>query len=426
MLKRPRLIALLLMFVPAMLVAMDQAKAPQIKALVVGTIHQRHEANESYTYADIIRILSAYDPDLICVEIRPQDFRKVPYLKEMMLATIWGLSHGKAVEPIDWWDDAQNVREVRDKLAKQPEYVEKEKQLEKLLAADEIMKGYEKRYGPADKENAWSKNLGYQFWNGKDYNEYYAEVYRLSMQVYGDSPFNLYYQSRNTRMMDLIRKAIGDHHSRRAIVLTGGEHKHFFDLEFSKDRAYESIDFESLLPLKKQPLEPAVVKFLEDDDDSPYYAHGFPEDVDANFGGKLVPIVHGPDMDIFPEKIPPKNIDRAAKVLLRWKAARPESDRQVFEGAWLDFLREDYGQAAQKYQGLARKAEEGKILDPYLRFDSYLNLGRCYDLLGERKKALDCYARGEELIAGTPWERAKKYIFQDYDKVPYKRTKSGI
>jgi hypothetical protein len=424
MLKRPRLIILLLAFVPAILVAMDQTKKPQIKALVVGTIHQRHETNENYTYADIVRILSTYDPDLICVEIRPEDFRKVPYLKEMMLATIWGLSHGKAVAPIDWWDDTQNAREVRDKLAKQPEYVEKEKQLERLLAADEIVKGYEKRYGPADKENAWPKNLGYQFWNGQDYNEYYAESYRLSMQVYGDSPFNLYYQTRNTRMMDLIRNAIGDHHSRRVIVLTGSEHKHFFDLEFSKNHAFEFVDFASLLPLKKQPLERAVVKFLEEDDDSPYYAEGFPEDIDANFRGKLVPIVHGPDMDVFPENIPPKNIERAAKVLARWKAARPESDRQVFEWAWLDFLREDYGQAAQKYLRLARKAEEGKILDPYLRFDSYLNLGRCYDLLRERKKALDCYARGEELIVGTRWERAKKYIFQDYDKVPYKRTKA--
>jgi tetratricopeptide (TPR) repeat protein len=146
--------------------------------------------------------------------------------------------------------------------------------------------------------------------------------------------------------------------------------------------------------------------------------------VEANFGDKLVPIVHGADMDVFPENIPPKNIARAAKVLSRWRAARPESDRQVFEGAWLDFLHEDYGQAAQKYSRLARKVEEGKILDPYLRFDSYLNLGRCYDLLGERKKALDCYARGEELIVGTRWERAKTYIFQDYDKVPYKRIKS--
>ena len=58
------------------------------------------------------------------VEIRPQDFRKVSYLKEMMLATIWGLAHGKNVVPVDWWDENENAREVRDKLAKQPEYVE--------------------------------------------------------------------------------------------------------------------------------------------------------------------------------------------------------------------------------------------------------------------------------------------------------------
>ena len=100
--------------------------------MVVGTIHQRHQTNENYSYADVVHILATYDPDLICVEIRPKDFRREPYLKEMMLATVWGLSHGKKVAPIDWWDDAPNDREIREKLVKQPEYVEKEKQYQRL------------------------------------------------------------------------------------------------------------------------------------------------------------------------------------------------------------------------------------------------------------------------------------------------------
>ena len=125
---------------------------PKTKALVVGTIHQRHAKNENYSYADVTHILATYDPDLICVEIRPQDFRHEPYLKEMMLATVWGLSHGKKVAPIDWWDDAQNDREIREKLAKQPEYVEKDKQIQRLHAQSEVIAHFEKIYGPQDEK----------------------------------------------------------------------------------------------------------------------------------------------------------------------------------------------------------------------------------------------------------------------------------
>jgi tetratricopeptide (TPR) repeat protein len=390
--------------------------------LVVGTIHQRHETNKNYSYADVIRILSTYDPDLICVEIRPKDFRKVPYLKEMMLATIWGFSHGTDVAPIDWWEDAPNDREVRGKLAKQPEYVEKEKQEEALCAQSPIITRYENKYGPAEKENTWGKNLGYEFWNGQDYNEYYAEIYRISMKVYGDSPFNLHYQTRNDRMMQLIEKAIRDHHSHRVIVLTGSEHKHFFDREFRKTAGFATLDFEGLLPLEEVKLEPTILRFLDEDDDSPYYEKGYPADPDANFHNKLTPIVHGPDMDVFPDTIPQSNIVRAGKILNRWKALRPESDTLTHEQAWMDFLRGNYAQAVQEYLGLAKKIDRRQVTDAWIRFDSYLNLGRCYDVLGERKKALECYARCEELIAGTRWERAKDYILQNYREVPYKRA----
>jgi len=420
-----RIAALLLALIPSSFAASGAAATPRVSALVVGTIHQRHATNANYTYADIVRILATYDPDLICVEIRPQDFRRVAYLKEMMLATIWGLSRGKSVAPIDWWDEAANDREIQAKLVAQPEYVEKGKQEDALSARSPIIARFQKKYGPAEAEARWSKDLGYGFWNGPDYNEFYAEAYRISMEVYGDSPINLHYQTRNERMLALIDKAIGDFHARRVIVLTGSEHKHFFDREFRKDPAIETIDFASLLPLKTQPLDPPVRRYLDEDDDSPYYEKGYPADPDASFRQTLVPIVHGPDMDVFPDSVPPGNIVRAEKILGRWASARPESDVMAFEWAWIDFLRGRNAQAAQEYLALAEKIDGGAIADPYIRFDAYLNLGRCYDLLAERAKALDCYARSERLIAGTAWEKAKAYIFQNYLKVPYTRAKTG-
>jgi tetratricopeptide (TPR) repeat protein len=391
------------------------------KALVVGTIHQKHGSNENYSYADIAYILENYDPDLICVEIRPKDFRREPYLKEMTLATIWGLSHGKKVASIDWWDDANNDREIRDQLEKQPEYVQKEKQFQALRAQSETISRYEKQYG--SEEKVWGGNRGYQFWNGKEYNDYYTEDYRISMQVYGDSPINLHYLTRNNRMMGLIWSAIGDNSSRKVIVLTGGEHKHFFDREFRKNPDIETIEFESLLPLKKPTLDLVTRKFLDEDEDLSYYEKGYPKDLDLYYRFKLVPLIHGKNMDVHPETILPANIELAGKVLNRWKESIRQSDGADFDEGWVSFLRENYAGAIQRFRLLAQRIDEGKVTDPFYRIETYVNLGRCYDQLGEREKAMACYTRGEELMRGTPFEDRKDYILQNYKTVPYQRTK---
>lgn len=48
------------------------APAPHTEVLVVGTIHQQHARNPNYSYEDLVRILDTYNPDLVCVEIRPR------------------------------------------------------------------------------------------------------------------------------------------------------------------------------------------------------------------------------------------------------------------------------------------------------------------------------------------------------------------
>jgi tetratricopeptide (TPR) repeat protein len=405
-------------------VAPDASSAPRTSALVVGTIHDRHARNENYSYADVVHILATYDPDLICVEIRPQDFRREPYLKEMMLATVWGLSHGKKVAPIDWWNDIPNDRETREKLEKQPEYLEKEKQLQLLRTQSTVIAGFEKTYGPSDKEDQWGLHQSYRFWNGKDYNDLCAEEYRLSLQVYGDSPINLHYLSRNNHMMELIGSAMRENSSHRVIVLTGSEHKHFFDREFRKNPEVETLDFDSLLPLKVGPLEPAMAKFLDEDDDLAYFESGFPKDLDTYYADKLVPLVHGPDMDVFPGKIPAANIERAGKVIERWRSSRPESDQQIHERAWMEFLGGDYAGAIKLYRQLTGRIDAGKVAEPWVRFDTYTNLGRSYDMLNQRADALVCYHRVEALLVGTRWESAKAYILQDYETVPFHFTRA--
>ncbi|MFH1467541.1 MAG: hypothetical protein ABIO70_24360 [Pseudomonadota bacterium] len=69
--------------------------------LVLGTLHQGHRKHPTYSYDTVARLIEAFDPAVVCVEIRPEDFRREPYLDEMELATIWGLAEERAVVPMD-------------------------------------------------------------------------------------------------------------------------------------------------------------------------------------------------------------------------------------------------------------------------------------------------------------------------------------
>jgi tetratricopeptide (TPR) repeat protein len=398
----------------------DAQAAQKVQALVVGTIHGRHATDENYTYEDIACILSQYQPDLICVEIRPKDFRREPYLTEMMLATIWGLVHNIKVAPVDWWSDSENDRDIRQQLLKQPEYIEKGKQFNALCAQNAIITRFEKLYGPDEKESQWGKHLGYPFWNGKDYNDCRAEYYRLSLQVYGDSPINLHWRTRNTRMMELIKNAIQENSLGKVIVLTGSDHKYFFDRELATLPGIQLVEFEHLLPLKKTGLEAAVANFLNEKDALPYFEQGCSKGIDDYFRETLVAIVHGPDMDAFPGKIPQTNIDMAGKLLKRWKASTPETPQRSFDLAWWSFLSKDYPEAVARYRALTKQIEDRSVTDLFFRTSTYVNLGRCYDLLGDRKNALDCYDHVKRLLVGTEWESQTDYILHDYQTAPYK------
>jgi tetratricopeptide (TPR) repeat protein len=124
-------------------------------------------------------------------------------------------------------------------------------------------------------------------------------------------------------------------------------------------------------------------------------------------------------MDVFPGRIPAGNIERAVKVVERWRSTGPESDQQIHERAWMQFLHGNYAEAIKLYRHLTERIDAGKVVEPWVRFDTYTNLGRSYDMLNQRAQPLACYQRVETLLVGTRWESAKAYILQDYEPVPF-------
>lgn len=387
------------------------------QVLVVATVHDQHGRNPNYTYEDVARILDTFDPDVVCVEIRPEDFRRQPYLQEMMLATVWGLAGEKEVCAFDWY--AGTARRERAELAAQPRYVALQQRLDSLRASNPIASRFDRRHG-----DYWSGDKDYRFYNGAEYNRYIEEGYRLSLATFGDGPHNLYYETRNRHMMDLAWEVIEAHPGARVALLTGSEHKHYFDHDLRARDGVVVVELEDLLPLADSPPEGAVAAFLHDGDDLPYYMEGYPEDLNRYYRGKLVGLIHGPDMDWRPDIIPERNVEVAGRVLARWRASQPASHRMDFDEAWYRFLADDCEAALPGFAALAHAVESGAVSDPFLRVYTYRNMGLCHDVLGQREDALRAYARSRDLMRGTRMEGREGTVLRDFETVPYQRGRA--
>jgi hypothetical protein len=92
--KRPfigKMIVLFFLLFAACLNVGSAEYSGKTRILVVGTIHGDHFSNPNYSFVHLFQILETFDPDAICVEIRPKDFRKVLYLSEMVASSVYGL-----------------------------------------------------------------------------------------------------------------------------------------------------------------------------------------------------------------------------------------------------------------------------------------------------------------------------------------------
>ncbi len=383
--------------------------------LIIGTLHHNHQNNINYSYKNIIQILATYDIDVICVEIRPEDFRKKPYLIEMMMATIYGMKYNKKVYPIDWYS-GENTRALREKLSKEPEYIEKQKIADSLELNNNLIQKFNKTY-----RNIWEnvKEYDYKFWNGDEYNNYIRESYKISMQVFGDNPFNLYYMTRNQNMLNLINKAIDKNIGRKIIVLTGVEHKHFFDDSFLNRSDISLRKLDDILPLKKTDLDSEIFDITSMEDLKTYYDFGNTEAVNGYYSSIITTFLHGPNMDFKPNIIPKENIQKAKIILNEWRQKNPESIRLQFEYGWYYFLSSSYKVAIKYYNIVEDNLKKENIDDDFVKCILYRNLGWCYDMIGERPKAIDCYNEGEKLTDKTKFARMKHKIYQDYKTNPY-------
>jgi tetratricopeptide (TPR) repeat protein len=246
------------------------------------------------------------------------------------------------------------------------------------------------------------------------------------MAVYGDGPMNLSYRTRNDKMMELIRKALDENPGRRVVVLTGAEHKHYFDRALKPMPGVALVKLADILPLKPAPLGEYVAGFLKTNLARGYFDDSTPAGLDQIYSGALVSLLHGMGMDGSPELIPLANLDKARPILAEWESRNPASAYLQFDLAWVEFLASDYRKAIDRLEAIRGRIDQiPEDSRGFVKTTFDRNIGLCHDLLGERDLAITCYKRGEAVCRELRYtERYIKYIFRDFKDKPYRREVS--
>ncbi len=205
------------------------------EVLVLPTLHGAHEVNPNYTYADLEKIIKAYNPDAIGVEIRPIDMTMnsdsldVFYPIEMI--RVRDSFPGK-VTGIDFYNEVTKNDVVRKNMfTDTTTQMGRMKQLIGNMQKDSLfLIAYEAAGIPAIHEEQERIALNYsaaEFLKG-EYDSLAGRQYRLEDSLYKNTPYESYTVFNNNRDYHITKNAlelIKANPSKRILILVGANHR---------------------------------------------------------------------------------------------------------------------------------------------------------------------------------------------------------
>ena len=122
------------------------------QVMLLATLHNFHRTNPNYTYKDVYEIIRKYNPDILGVEIRPEDIdQDTTYLKQMYpleMRQITVLFPDEKVFGVDWYgEEAAGKLLPADAFKGGNQQLTRIKQLERELNTDTTLTPQRKLIG---------------------------------------------------------------------------------------------------------------------------------------------------------------------------------------------------------------------------------------------------------------------------------------
>lgn len=222
-----------LFFLLLLLVSCEEDEQTQV--LVLPTIHGAHERNVSYSYDHLMQMIREYDPDLIGVEIRPEDFDMPTdsldlfYPLEMIMVRD---SFPGKVTGIDYYSEAtRNIRVSREMFGDTLSEMYRIKRMTADMRLDSaFVAQYEKTRLPVIQEEQRRMALNYsaeEFLKG-EYDSITGLQYQIEDSLFKDSPYSEYPKFNNRRDLQItlnILELVEENPGAKILIMVGANHR---------------------------------------------------------------------------------------------------------------------------------------------------------------------------------------------------------
>lgn len=229
------------------------------QVLVLPTIHGAHEMNKNYSYDDLLQIVKAYNPDIIGVEIRPEDLGMSSdsldlfYPLEMIMVKD---SFPGEVRGIDYYSEVtRNIKVSREMFTDTTSEMYRIKKLTQDMRLDSaFVAAYNMTHLPEIMEEQRRIALNYsaeEFLKG-EYDSITGRQYHIEDSLFKNSPYASYPIFNNQRDLQITLNAleiVNGHAGEKVLLLVGANHRNRLidsleksdvdlvqDLNFMKDK----------------------------------------------------------------------------------------------------------------------------------------------------------------------------------------------
>lgn len=210
-------------------------KVAPTQVMLLATLHGLHKSNPRYTYNDVYELIRRYNPDVIGVEIRPEDIgQDTTYLKQLYpleMRQITVLFPQNKVYGVDWYGEEAEGKLLPDNVFKGAnKQLTEIKQLERDLNTDSSLSAQLKLIAVLpQKMVALASSSSPAEFNNSGHYDLVAELFYKQMDIMlQGTPYEAYAQFNRRRdehighnIITLIKKNPG----RKLIFVLGANHR---------------------------------------------------------------------------------------------------------------------------------------------------------------------------------------------------------